>query len=280
MGFFKPTNQKAPVSGGGFRTLEQGVHKVRITEGEVKRWTEESDWSPTVTLETEDGIKVKFVGLGYFKEVTEATLPLFTEASDKLSAIETLRSEAYSLTDKAAKNAAFDAAKALEKESKEMDYFKTVKGLNALVKFIAAFGKQAYESAMAVDADTVKDTLDAYLKILITSGEAYVHVMEQETVNKSTGKVTRKKNLSQKGMQPQSWAVDLVKEIKKVTDEFDNITHFEVVYKNDKYKPSIVKRDLMTYSMLPDTAIPNDAPNEEIGLPDLPDFGTPEDMPY
>ena len=262
---------------GGFRTLNQGVHLVEVSESTLKHLVSEKSpaenllYGVSCTLTDKEGTSVKFVGMGSFNDVKLGEEHLFKTATEVWDDDNNAKKSAMRIKDATERKAELKkingviASHRNTSKNPGVPYYNTVAYLNELAEFVQGFGAKAYEAIVNVDAPTIKDTVEAYLRILETSGFSYVSLMEQDY--EKNGKVIRRKSLTQNYQPMQSWSVNSVKFVETNYDELGNdIVGFTVTFQNDR--TTKIQRNKFTYDVK--SVVPNDEPNEGVSIDGIP----------
>ena len=256
--FFKP---KATNDFAG--RLEFGVVKGKVTEITVNRAKSGKGFNVSATIES-NGNTAKYASLGYFEDVPATDRVAFDKAKDLYAAWEVANSEAFRINDEVARKEASTKANALRTEYQKQPYFRLIGNLNKMSDFVAGFGTQAREALSGIDVECVEDLLNAFGKIITTSGEAWLVLYESATAN-AAGKVYQNVNLSQEFQEPKAFPLTAVKDVKPVTKTIEDsdkvlVTGYEVTFTSEKRKPFRLMKTDKTYKGIENK--PNDVPNE------------------
>ena len=269
MGIF---DYKAPSQGGS--RLGFGIHKLRVTEVNVKRASNGAGFNVSCTVESEKGATSKFVSLGYYYDIVDSVQ--FEKAKKNFDEVKSMKRAAYAEKDEAAKELATKQANAFRDSVSGDIHYKLVDSLTNLANFVSGFSSEAREAVASVDVDTIEELLNAYGKILSTSGFAYVFLYEASTTSKDGSKVYQNVNLSQNFMAPRSFSVNTVKEVVpefKTKEDEKVLTGYKVVFLNGK---SVTLP--LTDKTFQGGVKPTDKPNE--AKDDIPVLAEGDDLPF
>ena len=258
MGF----GSKKPASNNFAPRLGWGVHKVRVTEAEVKLTKKGNGYTLTVSVEDEAGSSAKFVSAGYFQDVLPEQFADFEKASELYYELETREREVFKIEDEMERKQANEVLNAEKSVAFKTPFFGLKRSLEELTQFIGTFSQTAYEAVYAVNADSIKGTLEAYAEILKNAGYAWVFLMSEESANKETGKVSTRLAISQNFQKPTAFRAITVQSVEPVVEENENLEQVTVGYKvtfNTKRKPATIKKNKKNYITL--GTEPNDAEN-------------------
>ena len=275
MGIFS-YNPSAPQGGG---RLSFGVHKVRVNSVNVKVSSAGAGYNVSCEIETEDGKIAKYVSIGYFYNITDPAQ--FEKSKEDYTKYKAMSREAYFEKDEAVRTKAVEAANTFRNSVSDNIHYKLVSSLTDLADFVSGFSSEAREAVASVDVDTIEELLNAYGKILSTSGYAYVFLYEASTTSKDGSKVYQNVNLSQNFMAPRSFSVNTVKEVvpefktqKNKDEEPEKVfVGYKVVFLNGK---SVTLA--LTDKTFQGGIKPTDKPNE--AKDDIPVLAEGDDLPF
>ena len=270
MGIF---DYKAPSQGGS--RLGFGIHKLRVTEVNVKRASNGAGFNVSCTVESEKGATSKFVSLGYYYDIQDSVQ--FEKAKKNFDEVKSMNRAAYAENDAVAKELATKQANTFRDSVSGDIHYKLVDSLTNLANFVSGFSSEAREAVANVDVDSIEQLLTAYGNILKTSGYAYVFLYESTTVSKDGSKTYQNVNLSQNFQAPRSFAVNQVKEVVpefKTKDDEKVLVGYKVIFLTGK-SASLALND-KTYQG--NGVKPNDNVNED-KADDLPNVEA-DDLPF
>ena len=204
MGIF---GYKAPSTNGG--RLGFGVHKIKITEANVKLSAAGLGYNVSVTVETEEGVSSKFVSLGYYPNVPDCDTTLFESAKSDFDTVKSNNRAIYAEKNEVEKAKLEAKAKSFKETAFKNPYYNLVDGLTSLAEFVSGFSKEAREAVSNVDVDSIEALLQAYMKILTTSGYAYCFLYQSTSTSKDGSKVYTNVNLKD-SYSPRSFSVNQV----------------------------------------------------------------------